>query len=440
MEKKLISRTRNYINQVKGSFIYKLIGVSASFLCIPLTIEYLGQEKFGIWATLLSIITWMIFFDFGIGLGLKNMAAESLTKGDYEALKINISTAYSVIGILVVILLLIYLPFTYVVSWQKIFNTIEVEESALRLTLQICGVSILLNLWFNLINSLLGAFQKNSLILLNQAFTSVLTLILIYVFLNDHSGDMPILSLVYGITLCVPNLISSAIFFYREPQLIPSYCIDRELSKKIVKTGAQFFIIQISVVFTYLMDKILITQIFGPKSVVDYEIIFKIFTVIILLNSLVATPLWSAYTDAYHRNEYKWIMHMKKKQNNFYIGVFISTLVMIFLAKPIVLFWIGGNIEVSYSLVIAIAIYTLIITWNYNISMLINGIGIIRLQTYVAIFSAFINIPLAYLFTMYFHMGVPGVIYATCVSLIFTSIILPLQVNKIFKKYIIGLS
>lgn len=38
---------------------------------MPIMIKYLGAEQFGIWATMLTLITWVMLFDFGIGNGLK---------------------------------------------------------------------------------------------------------------------------------------------------------------------------------------------------------------------------------------------------------------------------------------------------------------------------------------------------------------------------------
>jgi O-antigen/teichoic acid export membrane protein len=77
-----MDRTRNYFNQVTGSIVYKFFSVIASFFAIPLMIASLGLEKFGIWSTLLTILNWFIFFDLGLGNGLRNRVAERLSLGD----------------------------------------------------------------------------------------------------------------------------------------------------------------------------------------------------------------------------------------------------------------------------------------------------------------------------------------------------------------------
>ena len=42
-----------------------------SFLTIPLMLNYLNNEEYGLWILVLSITNWIYTFDIGIGNGLK---------------------------------------------------------------------------------------------------------------------------------------------------------------------------------------------------------------------------------------------------------------------------------------------------------------------------------------------------------------------------------
>ena len=42
---------------------------------IPIALNYLGTERFGVWATLAAIISLLAFADLGIGNGLVNLLA-----------------------------------------------------------------------------------------------------------------------------------------------------------------------------------------------------------------------------------------------------------------------------------------------------------------------------------------------------------------------------
>ncbi len=91
-------RTENYLKQTFMSFFYKGGALILSFLMVPLNLEYLGNLKYGIWATLFSIISWVTFFDLGLGNGMKNKVTEALSKKDFQSAREYISTAYFLIG------------------------------------------------------------------------------------------------------------------------------------------------------------------------------------------------------------------------------------------------------------------------------------------------------------------------------------------------------
>ena len=135
----------------------------------------------------------------------------------------------------------------------------------------------------------------------------------------------------------------------------------------LLSVGIQFFIIQLAVLVVFTTDKILITQFFGPEHVTEYEVVFKLFSVVTFLHTLISSPLWSAYTDAYHRGDNAWIKKMLRTQLKLYVVVVFGLCCLVFLAKFIIGVWIGGYFEISWSLVIFLAV------------MLVGRLGVERL-------------------------------------------------------------
>jgi O-antigen/teichoic acid export membrane protein len=138
-------RSQNYILQVKSSILFKVLSVASSFLLIPLMIHYLGQEKFGVWSTLFSVLTWMTFFDLGLGNGLRNKLAESVAKGHEGDSKSYISSAYSLVGIVSSALFFIFAISAFVAPWQRIFNTTLITSDELSWTVLITSFFVALN-------------------------------------------------------------------------------------------------------------------------------------------------------------------------------------------------------------------------------------------------------------------------------------------------------
>ena len=72
-----VERYRRAGITASSSFIAKALNILISFLSVPLTIHYLGSERYGVWLTISSLLTWMALTDFGLsGNALVNVLAE----------------------------------------------------------------------------------------------------------------------------------------------------------------------------------------------------------------------------------------------------------------------------------------------------------------------------------------------------------------------------
>lgn len=420
-------RTRNYLRQIKGAAVFKTLAMFISFLYVPLMIRYLGQERFGVWTTLLSILSWVIFFDLGVGNGLRNKVAEALAKGEKTKARRYIASGYTLNGMVILALWVLLMLATFVVPWGAVFNTGVVSEAELRQTVQIAATFILLNFWLGLITSVLGAVQRTAVIAFGQLVSNALAFLLVYLLSLTDAASLSGMAIAYGVSLVVVNLLLNLWYFRRNPELRPHWYLDRAHVHPLLTLGLQFFIIQLAVLVIFTTDKILITQLFGPAFVTPYEVVFKLFSIITFSHTLISAPLWSAYTDAYHRNDITWIRTMLRNQINIYGGVVVAVLFVGIFARPVIDLWIGADLHVPTFLVVMMGIYVAISCWNNLFAMFINGSGQLKVQLYNAIAAMLLNAPLAFFFTRYLGMDTSGIVLATCVSLSLAAIALPLQ-------------
>ena len=429
-------RTRNYLQQIKGAVAYKAVAMLASFLAIPMMIRYLGQEQFGVWSTLLTVMSWIVFFDLGVGNGLRNKVAEALARNDKTEAANYIASGYSLIGLIALVLWAVVTGASFFVPWQAVFNTQAISEATLRLTVQVAVFFVVLNFWIGLISAILGAVQKTAMTALSQLISNVLALLFVFALAKTTDASITYLAFAYGISLVVANIGLSWWFYQGHPELRPKPNLDKQHVSPLLSVGVQFFTIQIAVLVIFTTDKILITQLLGPEYVTQYDVVFKLFSLITFAHALISAPLWSAYTDAYHRNDMLWIKRMLQKQLMIFGCVFVAVITMGLLTKPIIALWIGHEMTVSQPLVISIGLFVLVSIWNNIYAMFVNGIGQIKLQLYTAVIAMVINIPLAILFVKWFGLGLSGIILATVVSLLLAAAALPIQVNQIIRTRI----
>ncbi len=425
-------RTHNYWHQIKGSVVFQTVGMGASFLTIPLMIRYLGEEQFGVWSTLLTIMSWIVFFDLGVGNGLRNKIAETLANNQRTEASSYIASAYSLIAIFSIFLYISIYIFAPFVPWQVVFNIQSISQEILEHIVQIAAFFIILNFWIGLIRALLGAVQKTSIIALGQLVANILVLLLVLFLIKMTDASISYLAFVYGLSIVTANLLISIYFYCKNIDLLPKPYLDTLHIRPLLAVGLQFFIIQLAVLVVFTTDKILITQLFGPKYVTPYDVVFKLFSIITFTHALIITPLWSAYTDAYHQGDIAWIKATLRMQLIYFLYLCIAVVTMVLVAKQIISVWIGQDLEVSRALIVTMGSFVAISMWNNIFAYLVNGTGRIKVQLYTAVIAMILNIPLSITLVKYFNLGLYGILLGTCISLILAAIALPIQVYHMF--------
>jgi O-antigen/teichoic acid export membrane protein len=424
------ARTRNYLFQIKSSVIYKALAMVASFLTVPPMLHHLGAEVFGVWSTLLAVLSWVVFFDFGIGNGLKNKVAEALATGERREAAAYIASGYGLIGLIALGLWGCAMAASFLLPWQWVFNSTASNEETLRLMAQTSVTFLLLNFWLGMVGSLLGAVQRTDIIALGQMLSSCLTLFAVFVISRYAKATTVHFALAFGLSLALSNA-ALIVWFYRHfGDLCWKPAIETLHIRPLLSFGAQFFVIQIAVLVIFTTDKILIAQWVGPQFVTQYDLVFKIFNVVIFAHGVVSNPLWSAYTDAYKRQDFLWIRRMIRAQHRVFMATALVLVVLAFMVPWIIRIWVGDGVQIVGALIATLCLYSIVSVWNGMYAMITNGIGEIRVQMYTSVIAMLINVPLAYVLLKVFGLGVSAIVLSNVLSLLFGAVALPLQLAR----------
>ncbi|MBK9684722.1 MAG: hypothetical protein IPO59_16085 [Betaproteobacteria bacterium] len=108
-------RHRRILLSAGANTMSKVLGLSVTIVSIPLVLNSLGAERFGIWSTLASLVITLQFIDLGIGNGLINAVSEAHGRGDRAAIRRYFSSAVlALFGAALLLLLLTPLVVTQV--------------------------------------------------------------------------------------------------------------------------------------------------------------------------------------------------------------------------------------------------------------------------------------------------------------------------------------
>lgn len=428
-------RTANVKQQIKFSLIFKVATAVVAFAYVPIALRYLGMEMYGIWATILSVISWLPFIDMGMGNGLRNRVANSIAAGDRQTSRIYISTTFIILFVNALGVLLLVLIISPFIDFQQILKTTVTSNGELKTLFIIVTVFMLINFVISLQNQIISAFHKTQLTMLNQFIVNTIALVGTYLLATFTNGNLIFLAMVYGTSLLLGNLIVGSIFFRFNRDMLPSFLLfDKHKVNEISGLGGRFFIIQIAAIIIYSTDNIIITQVLGPGHVTTYDIAFKLFSLITMVHAIIIAPFWSACTDAYAKGDILWVRKAIAKLNILMVPFVALTVILGLFARDIVRIWIGGGIVLNWLLIVSMGLYAIVHIWSSNYAFILNGIGSINIQLMSAIVASAVNIPLAIFFSKTLALGSAGVMLGTVVSLSLFGIIGPIQLRYILNK------
>lgn len=433
-------KSKNLINNVVISFIIKGIGLFVALFTMPSYIKFFDNELvLGVWFTALSILNWILTFDFGISNGLRNLLVEPLKKNNEKEIKYYISSTYFSILIIVLIFLVTSLIVFPHLNWNNLFNISPniVNEKTMLFMCQVLFIGVLCNFLLNIINSIFYAMQKSFVPSLNNLISTILILIFINLFnSSDITTNIYSLSIVNAVFSNITLIILTIVLFSTKlKKCRPNiHYFSTKYAKKIINLGLTFFLLQILTVLMYGVNEILISNLTVPSNVVQYQAYNKIFSLISTLFNLAITPVWSAIRESCIEKDVAWIKRIHKNFNIIFIVLVIGEFAIIPMLQFILDIWLGkGYIEVNYLYAIIFALASLAQMKMIIESSFSNGFGYLKIQVIAMLVTTIIKFALSITLVKIYKDWI-YIILATFISIIPFIIIEHFDIKKQIKK------
>jgi O-antigen/teichoic acid export membrane protein len=233
----------------------------------------------------------------------------------------------------------------------------------------------------------------------------------------------------------VPLIVSIFYFGFIKREFAPSInYVKLIFVKDLTALGLKFFAIQISSVIILATNNILIAQFSGPETVTAYNIAFKYFGILAMFYTIIITPMWSAFTEAYKKNDLEWIVNTLRTMLYIWIVMVIIAVIMVLLADVVFRIWIGPSVTVPLLMSVFVAVLMLANSWVSLYHHFINGTSKITLQMILTLSGGVIYIPLVFFLVRVCHLGANGVILGSIICVCFNAISAPIQTRKILQK------
>ena len=346
-----------------SSMFNKVVSLVAVFFYVRWTLPYLGAERFGVWMTMTTIITFIsIFSDLGLGNSLVNqIAASRARKSDRELHEYTSSAFFFLFIVACVLGLFAYLGSDALlgVITNGLHSKADIEEASIGLTFLFCA--FLINLPFVTVDKTLEGLQLTYVSSLWATAGNVVSLVATFVVTQYSLGLVWLIGSTLGVQCFFRILYFFIEFNTRLRVARPVFGrIDAHKTSRLLQSGLLFFLLNVFNVLAFQTDNLIISKALGIESVPLFSLMQKLMTVAMFF-WLYTIALWPAFADAHSKQDKKWIRKtaLFVLKFNTLVGIAFG-LGLVLLAGPILELWTGAPASPSFAMRMGFACYILL--------------------------------------------------------------------------------
>ena len=410
------------------SYIAKALTILTGLVSVPLTIAYLGAERYGVWLTISSLLVWVALTDFGVaGNALVNVLSEAVGNDDRAAARQYAASAFWALVTIALMMGAAFMVAFQLIPWRAVFRVSDaISTEELDLTCALVLILFVINLPLTLQRSIYDAHQEGYLANIWGILGSVISLLGLIVVTRFHGGLPKLVIVISGVPALVIFASAYDVFFCRYPWRAPApSAVKWTCIRRLLRLGGKYTAMQLSGLGIHQSQAMIITQILGPSQVVIFVVAFKIITLPTELTYMGTVPLIAPLSEAKARHDWKWIKGAFKNATiaSVTLGVPLAAVLALF-AKPLIRFWAGASALPDYDLILWLFIYTVVGVSVGMARQLLCGIERIETLLLSVVLCSLCCVVLSVAFTSWW--GLSGIAFAMAASMLV--ILLPIRV------------
>jgi O-antigen/teichoic acid export membrane protein len=413
------------------SYIAKALTVLMGFVSVPLTIDYLGAERYGVWLTISSLLLWVALTDFGLaGHALVNVLSEAAGNDDRETARRYAASAFWALVAIALIIGVGFMAAFHSIPWRTVFrvsNATSTEE--LETTCALVLTLFVINLPLGLLRSLYNAHQDGYLANIWGIASGIVSLLGLIIVTRFHGGLPQLVIAISGLPAVVLLANTYHAFVRRYPWLAPAPSAVRwNCVRRLLKLGGKYMIMQLAALGIYQSQAMIITQMISPSQVVIFVVTYKIVALPMELVYMGTVPFMSAFGEAKARHDWKWIRSAYRNASFASIALGLPLAAALALvAKPLILVWAGAAAVPDLHLVLWLFIYSAVGVCLMMPGHLLCGVQRLEPLTVSIVLCAVGCVALGIAFAPWW--GLSGIAFAMAVSKVIT--FWPIQVRAV---------
>lgn len=358
------------------AIINKLVALLIGFITIPLTLNYLGKERYGLLMVTLSTFSFTSFLDMGITPTIKNRLSEAFADNDEIKFRYYANGAISIGTVIFCIAILLAFASTFF-DWAKFLNVkniIAIKET--NALVFVVVFYLLFSLALGMVDSIYISRLQISILKIYNLVAAIIGffLLLFGIFLRVSLPLLAILTVISGIIF---RFILFIKLILHDKRLIEiKFNSSLELVKQLLPSSMLFMGIQASSVVMSALPNILIAKFLDLEKVTIFSIAYKFITIPLFLIAEILPVFWPNFTIAWKKGQTKWL------RKSIFRVTFIT---LILLMSYMVIFgaigqwgikiWTNGKVIVDNKLIYILGLWLVVQGTIYWLSTFLHSIS-----------------------------------------------------------------
>jgi len=301
-------RTRRAVLTSVSSIVSSVTGLLASLVSVPLTLHYLGKERYGLWGSISALLMWAALADFGLGRGLVNHLSEAYALDDRDAAGRYVSTGIFWLLAVAAGLGVLFVPLVFWVPWNAVFNVHgEAVREETRSAVAAVVAVFLLNFPLSVVGSIYSAYQRSYIANWFKIVGNLASLGVLLVATHLELSMAWLVVAMGGVPLAM-SLVNLAFIARDMPWLTPRLrLVSRGALRALGTVSTPLFLFQIGSLLINELQTLVVARRAGLAMVADYTVFLKVYSVPVILLGQIDGPLLPSFREALTRRDVLWL-------------------------------------------------------------------------------------------------------------------------------------
>ncbi|MCE6990957.1 lipopolysaccharide biosynthesis protein [Dyadobacter sp. CY323] len=369
------------------SFISQIVTSVISLVMVPLLIQYLNKDMYGLWVTLISLVSWILASDFGIGYGFRNRVTEFLADQDKEKLNGYFKNTFQYYLIITVAITIFFV--------YTLFNN-PILSNYKTLSL-IIYIPYIIYFPFSVSNQVLQGLRFVHYTAIINLLRAVLWAAFVFVIINmDDEGNLRHIAIGYSVVNSIVNGVCVYIAFTKSTIEVPS--IKELWTKPVIDstlvTGAKFFVLQISTLLLFSMGNYYVYSNLTPTDTAHYDTINKMYNLYMTFFNMIISVFWSEIV--FQKTTGNFVKLRQTYKRLLLISLFVSSgaFAIMFVAPFFISIWTNNRITINMQDCLPFSFMVSIQSIAYAGAVFMNAFERVMPQVILAILNIMLIYPL----------------------------------------------